>query len=218
MVKLLLVDGQPVFRQGLAALLKKESPEFDVVGEAAGSAEAMALAERLTPDIVIMDILSRNGDGLEATRTIHERFPRVKVMILTALDEEDDLFQALRAGASGYLLKTAKLSELIDSIRTIAGGDSILSPSLIKKLVKEFRTGTSRNNPLFTLTPREKEVLQLASAGASNKEIAEKCYISVTTVKAHFRSILGKLEVKNRTGAVALATANGLLKKALCPA
>ena len=213
MIKLLLVSDYPIFRQGLSTLLKS-NPDFEVVGEASGEQEAFDKVQVFRPDVVIMDIVVSNGNGIETVRIMRERFPEVKLLVMSVSDEDELLFQAIKAGASSYLLKTADLKELSDSIRVLASGESILSPTLISKLVREFRTGTSETREhLYILTPREKEVLQLAALGSSNKEIAEQCYISLTTVKAHFRNILGKLEAKNRTGAVALANAYGLLDK-----
>ena len=214
MIRLLLVDDYPVFRKGLSILLKNNFPDIEVVGEACGEPDTIEKVRRLKPDVVIMDIIMNGGDGIETTKTIHETFPEVKLVALSISDEEDKLFEAIKAGASSYLLKTADLDELAGSIRAAASGESILSPSLISKLIGEFRNGKSESRQhLYVLTPREKEVLQLAALGSSNKEIAAQCYISLTTVKAHFRNILGKLESKNRTGAVALANAYGLLDK-----
>jgi len=212
MIRLLLVNDSPVFRQGLAILLKNDFPEFEIVGEASGESEAIARVERLKPDVVIMDIFMKNGDSIEVIQRMHEKFPELKLLILSVSDESDDLFRAIKAGASAYLLTTTDLKELSESIRTVATGESVLSPPLLSKLVKEFRTGANeRNQHLYILTRREKEILRFAAQGYSNKEIAERCFISLTTVKAHFRNILGKLEVKNRTGAVALANAYRLL-------
>ncbi len=214
-ISILLVDDIPVFRQGLAALLKKNFEEFDVIGEASGSVETLARVGQLKPDVVLMDANMQNGDGIETIRTIRESFPTVRVVVLSVSDREDDLFRAVKAGASAYLLKTARLDELAESIRVVASGAAALSPYLMNKLMEEFRSSTrnSRSQQLYSLTRREKEVLEFAARGDSNKEIADKCCISITTVKAHFRNILGKLEVKNRTGAVTLATANGLLER-----
>ncbi|MDO8577784.1 MAG: response regulator transcription factor [Dehalococcoidales bacterium] len=214
MIKIMLVDDYPVFRQGLSILLKNNFNDFEVIGEASGEVETIDKVGRLRPDVVIIDVVMHNGDGIETTRLIHEKFPEVKLLVLSVSDEEEQLFQAIKAGASSYLLKTADLAELAGSIRAAASGQSILSPSLISKLIGEFRNDRSEDKQhLYVLTPREKEVLQLAAIGSSNKEIAGQCYISLTTVKAHFRNILGKLEAKNRTGAVALANAYGLLDK-----
>lgn len=214
MIRLLLVDDYPVFRQGLSMLLKNSFSDMEVIGEASGASDTLEKVRWLKPDVVIMDIVMVNGDGIETTKIIHEKHPEVKLVVLSISEEEDKLFQALKAGASSYLLKTADLDELADSIRAAANGESILSPPFVSKLIGEFRNGKNESRQhLYVLTPREKEVLQLAALGSSNKEIAAQCYISLTTVKAHFRNILGKLESKNRTGAVALANAYGLLDK-----
>jgi DNA-binding NarL/FixJ family response regulator len=160
-----------------------------------------------------MDVVFHDSDGLEAARIIRDSCPGAKLLILSASDAEEHLFRALKCGVSAYLLKTVKLSELAESIKLVANGESVLSPPLIKKLICKFCADPVKNRQLSSLTQREMEILQMAAGGASNKEIAERCYISVTTVKAHFRNILGKLEVKNRTGAVALIGASGLLVK-----
>lgn len=214
MIRLMLVDDYPVFRQGLSMLLKNNFSDMEVVGESSGTSDTLEKVRWLKPDVVIMDINMSDGDGIETTKLLHEKHPEVKLVVLSVSEEEDKLFEALKAGASSYLLKTADLNELADSIRAAASGESILSPPFISKLIGEFRNGKGENRQhLYVLTPREKEVLQLAALGSSNKEIAAQCYISLTTVKAHFRNILGKLESKNRTGAVALANAYGLLDK-----
>ena len=213
MIRVLVVDDHPLFRQGLISTLKQYA-EFEVVGQAANGVEAVAKASELQPDVVVMDIRMPGGDGVEATTAIQQSLPQVKVLILTVSGEESDLFTAIKAGAKGYLLKTVNLQELINSIKLVANGDAIVSPSMAARLLKEFkqveqdRAGKDHSE----LSPREREVLQLISDGASNKEIAAQLFISETTVKAHLRSILEKLHVKNRAQAAALAMAKGLLK------
>jgi DNA-binding NarL/FixJ family response regulator len=214
MIKLMVVDDHPVFRKGLISVLSTY-PDFRVVGEASNGIEAVSRVGELMPDVVLMDIFMRNGDGIEATMLIREKFPEVRVLVISMSENEDDLSQAIKAGANGYLLKSIGLSELVDSVRLIGTGDAVLSPSMATKLMEELRRASKDNNKqeLYNLSPREREILQFASHGNTNKEIADKCYISETTVKAHFRNILGKLEVRNRAGAVAIAIAKGLLKE-----
>lgn len=215
MVKILVVDDHPVFRHGLSSILNK-TPEFQVIGDACNGTEALTKVAELKPDVVVMDIFMRGGDGIETTTQLRQSHPNTGVLILSMSDNEDDLFRAIKAGAKGYLLKNVGLGEIIDSIKQVARGDAVLSPSMAVKLMQEFRE-TNRENTkkdCFNLSPRECEILQLAAQGASNKEIADKCFISETTVKAHFRNILEKLHVRNRAGAVALAASKGLLKVA----
>ncbi len=213
MIRLLVVDDHPIFRHGLISVLQ-QCPEFEVVGQATNGVEAVAEASKLQPDIIIMDIRMPGGNGVEATIALQQRLSQVKVLILTVSDREDDLFTAIKAGAKGYLLKSVGLRELIDSIRLVASGEAIVSPSMAARLLEEFKqSGRNRaSKDTRGLSPREKEVLQLIAQGGSNKEIADNLFISETTVKAHLRSILEKLHVRNRAEAVALAMTNGLLK------
>ena len=214
MIKLLLVDDQPVFRQGLAVLLREYSSEFEVVGEAANTDEAIAKVEQLNPDVVVADIGMKNGHGNDFIRYVHDRFPNVKILVLSVSERQEDSFWAIRAGASASLLKTTDLKELAESIRIVATGGFALSPFMIGKLVEELRNiSGEKAKYLHMLTRREIEMLQYAAHGCSNKEIADLCFISSTTVKAHFRNIMRKLEVKNRTKAVALANSYGLLER-----
>jgi DNA-binding NarL/FixJ family response regulator len=214
MIRVLAADDHPVFRQGLISVLQ-EYPEFEVVGEAINGADAVAKASELHPDVVVMDIRMPGGDGVEATAALHQRLPEVKVLIFTVSDKDDDLFAAIKAGAIGYLLKSANLAELLDAIRLVAKGEAIVSPPMAVRLLDEFKQATKgrTDKELSGLSERETEVLQLVAQGSSNKEIASQLFISETTVKAHLRSILEKLHVKNRAQAVALATTKGLLNK-----
>lgn len=216
-IKLLLIDDQPVFRQGLAVLLKENASEFEVVGEASSIEEALVIVEQFRPDIVIIDINMKNGQGVNFISLMRDRFPMIKPLVLTASDEEENLVKAVKAGAYAYLVKTAGFEELTESIRIVMAGESVLSPSLTGKLMSEFRNGESEKTEtryLYMLTNREKEVLQYAAQGYSNLEIATSCCISLTTVKSHFRHIMKKLGVKNRMGAIALANTYGLLGNA----
>ena len=211
MIKVLVVDDHPVFRHGLISVLEK-LPDFQVVGQASNGVEAVAEAREHQPDVVTMDIRMPGGGGVESTAAIRQTLPQVKVLILTVSDKDDDLFAAIKAGAKGYLLKSAELDELVGAIRLVAGDEAIVSPSMAAKLLEEFQqsSGYRSDTELGKLSLREREVLQLVAQGGSNKGIATKLFISETTVKAHLRSILEKLHVKNRAEAVAKATAKGL--------
>jgi two-component system response regulator DegU len=213
MVKVVLVDDHPVFRQGLIRVLE-QVPEFQVIGEAGSGRDLMSQVAELNPDLVIMDVLLAGDDGIEATARLHEKFPKVKVLILSICDSRNDLVRAVGAGAVGYVLKGTELPELIDSIRLVSKGGAVFSPpmatSLTLELIENTRIGIGPEE--LRLSNREREVLQLAAQGATNKEIAQQCYISETTVKAHFRNILEKLHTKNRSSAVAVAVKKGLLK------
>ncbi len=211
MIKVLVVDDHPVFRHGLISVLEK-LPDFQVVGQATNGLEAVVKAQEYQPDVVTMDIRMAGGGGVESTAAIRQTLPQVRVLILTVSDKDDDLFAAIKAGAKGYLLKSAELDELVDAIRLVAGDEAIISPSMAARLLEEFQqsSGYRPAIELDKLSRREREVLQLVAQGGSNKEIATKLFISETTVKAHLRRILDKLHVKNRAEAVAKATAKGL--------
>lgn len=215
MIKVLVVDDHPIFRQGLISLLQ-QYPEFEAVGQATNGKEAVAVASEVQPDVVIMDVRMPGGDGIAATTALQQALPKVKVVIVTVSDKDEDLFAAIKAGARGYLLKSVSLWELIDSIRLVAQGEAIISPTMAGRLLDEFKQADkeqSDKGPNRGLSLREQEVLQLVAKGASNKQIADQLFISETTVKAHLRTILGKLHARNRAEAVALAAAKGLLNK-----
>jgi RNA polymerase sigma factor (sigma-70 family) len=191
----------------------KEYPEIEVLGHAANGVEGVAMAQELEPSVVVMDVRMSGGNGVEATAALKQMMPDVKVLMLTVSDKDEDLFAAVEAGARGYILKTAELEELIAAIKQVAAGDVIISPVMASRVIQQISQGSKikENEDLTTLSPREREVLKLVSQGHSNREIAEQLFISETTVKAHLRSILEKLQVKNRAQAVAKATARGLL-------
>jgi len=213
MIRVLVVDDHPVFRQGLISVLQRYL-EFEVVGQAANGIEAVMKASELEPDIIVMDIRMPGGNGVEATRAVQQKLPQAKVLIVTVSDKDDDLFAAIKAGARGYLLKSVSLQELVDSIRLVARDEAIISPAMAARLLDEFKQGKERpDKELGELSLREQEVLQLVAQGASNKEIADRLFISETTVKAHLRTILEKLHARNRAEAVAVAAAKGLLSK-----
>lgn len=210
-VKILIVDDQPVFRQGLASLLGTISKEFEVIGDVAGMDETITLLKKLKPDLIIMDVNMKDGNGIELVRFLRNKYPQVKPLVLSDANEQDELYQVIKAGAFAYLLKTVNLDELANTIRLVLAGNSVLSSSLIGKLVEEA-AHSEEVKYAFLLTKREREILNYASQGLSNQEIAERCYISLATVKSHLRNIMKKLQVNNRTKAVSLATSSGLLK------
>ena len=211
MIKVLVVDDHPVFRHGLVSILEKLS-DFQVVGQAGNCSEAIAKARELEPDVITMDIRMPNGGGVECTAALRQMLPQIKVLILTVSDKDEDLFAAVKAGARGYILKSAPLDELVTAIRLVADDEAIISPVMATRLIEEFQQMDSPkpDSELDRLSAREREVLQLVAQGASNKEIAKKLFISETTVKAHLQSIIEKLHVKNRAEAAAKGTAKGL--------
>jgi len=211
-VRILVVDDHPIFRHGLISVLEK-FPDFQIVGEASDGLQSVNRARQSKPDVILMDVRMLGGSGVEGAAAIHELLPDIRVLMLTVSDEDDDLFGAMKAGAKGYLLKNIGLDSLVDAVRLVARGEVIISPAMADRLMAEFRRpGASKiDNDTSGLSPREKETLVLVAQGGSNKEIARVLFISETTVKAHLRSILEKLHVKNRAEAVARATASGLL-------
>jgi DNA-binding NarL/FixJ family response regulator len=213
-IKIFVVDDHPLFRYGLMSVLN-EYPEFQVVGDASNSAEVLARLEETQPDIVIMDIFMPNNDGVKSTGLIKQKLPGTEVLILTISDNEDIFLNAIKAGAKGYLLKGAGVTEIIDAIKRVANGEATVSPVMATRLLEQFRdSGKNGNNgkkAFNELIVREKEVLRLTAQGSSNKEIAANLFISDTTVKAHIRNILEKLRVKNRAEAVGVAISRGIL-------
>ena len=215
-VKVLIVDDQAMVRQGFGALLSAQ-PDIEVVGDAADGAEAPEAVRRWRPDIVLMDVRMPRVDGLEATRRILRapglRHPRV--IMLTTFDLDDYVYEALRAGASGFLLKDASADELIRAVRVVAAGDALLAPSVTRTLIADYASRPVRDRPkperLRVLTPRETEVLKLIARGMSNSEIADALVLAEQTVKTHVGRILGKLDLRDRAQAVVLAYETGLV-------
>jgi len=216
-LKILIVDDQALVRAGFVMILSAE-PDLEVVGEAGNGVEALAAARELQPDVILMDIRMPEMDGITATRKLCEgrttdpACPRV--IILTTFDLDDYVYDALRAGASGFLLKDTPPDDLIDAIRIVAGGDALLAPSVTRKLLEEFgRTAYSPqpHSGLDDLTDREEEVLRNLARGLSNNEIAEVLFVSETTVKTHVSHILTKLELRDRVQAVVVAYESGLV-------
>ncbi len=195
-----MVDDHPLFRYGLMSVLA-EYPEFQVVGDSANSLEALPRIEEIQPDIVIMDVFMPNSDGIKTTSTIKQKLPNTEIIILTISDNEDIFLNAIKAGAKGYLLKGVGIMEIVDAIKLVANGEATVSPTMAAKLLEQFRDNGKDNNGkkgLNELSVREKEVLKLTAQGSSNKEIAANLFISDTTVKAHMRNILEKLQCEKQ--------------------
>ncbi len=214
-IRVVIVDDHALFRRGLDLVLSEE-PDIKVVGEAADGIEAVHRAEEMAPDVVVMDVRMPRSTGIEAARRIRERLPDTKVIMLTVSDSEEDLYAAVKAGASGYLLKEISIEELADAVRAVARGHSLISPSMASKLLSEFNAlvqqAEERNRSLLpSLTDRELDVLKLVAKGLSNREISEELYISENTVKNHVRNILEKLHLHSRMEAVVYAMREKLL-------
>ncbi len=206
MIRLLLVEDQTIIREGLRRLLNSH-PDLQVVGEAENGQQAVEQVETLQPDLVLMDVRMPVMDGVTATRLICDRFPKVKVLVLTTFDDEQYIEKVMEFGAIGYLLKDTPSEELADAVRAAHRGYTQLGPGLFKKVFSQ-RSTKSVNHPipeLAQLTPREREVLNLIATGASNREIAEILYITEKTVKNHVSSILSRLNLRDRTQAAVLA-------------
>jgi DNA-binding NarL/FixJ family response regulator len=214
-IRVVIVDDHALFRRGLDLVLSEE-PDIKVVGEAADGIEAVHRAEEMAPDVVVMDVRMPRSTGIEAARRIRERLPDTKVIMLTVSDSEEDLYAAVKAGASGYLLKEISIEELADAVRAVARGHSLISPSMASKLLSEFNAlvqqAEERQRSLLpSLTDREVDVLKLVAKGLSNREISEELYISENTVKNHVRNILEKLHLHSRMEAVVYAMREKLL-------
>ncbi len=214
-IRVLVVDDHALFRRGLEMVLAQE-PDIDVVGEAGDGAEAVELAADLLPDVILMDIRMPRRSGIEACSAIKEVVPSAAIVMLTISDEEADLFEALKAGATGYLLKEISIDEVATAIRAVAGGQSLISPSMATKLISEFASMTKESAresvPAPRLTERELEVLRLVARGMNNRDIARMLYISENTVKNHIRNILEKLQLHSRMEAVVYAVREKLLE------
>ena len=214
--RVMVVDDQAMVREGFSALLNAQ-PELEVIGSAADGAEAVRQVLRLEPDVVLMDVRMPNLDGIEATRRIMAsplgRPP--KVLMLTTFDLDDYVYEALRAGASGFLLKDARGEDLVRAVQVVAAGDGLLAPTVTRRLIAEFarrpRPGRPLTARLKVLTPREREVLELVAGGLSNAEIAARLVLGEQTVKTHVGRIFAKLGLRDRAQAVVLAYESGLV-------
>ena len=214
-IGILLVDDQPLFREGLRTLLSVH-PDFEVVGEAANGLEAIRLVRLHLPSVVLMDLQMPVLDGVAATRRLHEEQPDCRVIVLTTFDDDEMVFDGLRAGAVGYLLKDAPSEKLAEAIRVAARGETFLQPSVAAKVVAEFARLTKKTvltppSLVDPLSERELEILRLIAQGASNREIAGTLFLAEGTVKNHVTNILGKLEVRDRTQAALKAKESSLI-------
>jgi DNA-binding NarL/FixJ family response regulator len=214
-VNILIVDDQSLFREGLRTLLSVQ-PDFEVVGEAGNGEEALRMAIRLKPDIILMDLRMPVMDGVTASQRLRKSLPQSKVIVLTTFDDDEYVFDGLRAGAVGYLLKDVSSEKLFEAIRAAVRGEYFLLPSITAKVMAEFsrlsRMAPVPASPLEEpLSPRELEILHLVATGASNREIADNLVIAEGTVKNHLTNILGKLNVKDRMQAVLKAREYGLI-------
>jgi DNA-binding NarL/FixJ family response regulator len=212
-IRVLLADDQALVRDGFRALLERE-PDLEVVGEATDGVEAVELATRLHPDVVLMDIRMPRLDGLAATRQLTRSTGGPKVLVLTTFDRNEWVFEALRNGASGFLLKDVRAGDLVNAVRVVHAGEALLAPSVTRRLIEEFVRVAPAPRPearLGVLTQREVEVMRLLAAGLSNSEIARDLFIEASTVKTHVNRLLGKLGLRDRTQAVVLAYESGLV-------
>ena len=214
-IRVMIADDHALFRHGLKIVLDAES-DLEVVAEASDGEEAVSRAEEATPNIILMDVRMPKLSGIDAAARLKQSLPASKVVMLTVSDDEQDLFEAIKAGASGYLLKEIEPAEVARAIRQIHAGQSLLSPSMASKLLTEFATMTKRAEERSfeapRLTEREMEVLKLVAQGLSNREIAKQLYISENTVKNHIRNILEKLHLHSRMEAVIYAVREKLLE------
>ncbi len=213
--RILLADDHDLFREGLASLINAQ-PDLEVVGQATDGLEALALAHEHHPDLIIMDIRMPVSDGLEATRLIRADWPEARIVILTVHDEDEKLFEAIKSGASGYMLKNTNSAGFLEGVRSALAGEAPLPPKLGASLLEEFARLANKPSPTTPppeLTPREREILEHLAAGSTDKEIASQLALSLHTVKTHVRNILSKLHAVNRRQAADLATRAGWVKR-----
>jgi two-component system NarL family response regulator len=214
-IRVLIADDAPLFRRGLYVVLSTEA-NIEVVAEAENGEEAITKAEECAPDVVLMDVRMPRVNGIDAARAIRDSSPSTKIIMLTVSDEDDDLYEAIKAGANSYLLKEVSVEEVPEAIRAVVQGQSLISPSMASKLLNEYtslarRAEEKSQYPAPALTSRELEVLKLVARGQSNREIGEELFISENTVKNHVRNILEKLHLHSRMEAVIYAVRERLL-------
>lgn len=214
MIRILIADDQAVVRAGLRMILEAQD-DLEIVGEATDGAEAVEAVRTLRPDVALMDIRMPTLDGIEATRRIASSSLSTRVLVLTTYGLDENVYDALKAGASGFLLKTDSPERLIDAVRVVAAGEALLAPEITRRLIDRFVAGshpTANASELEQLTAREREVLKLLARGRTNAEIAAELYVSEGTVKTHVARILAKLDLRDRTQAVIYAYENGLIQ------
>ncbi len=217
-VRILLADDHALFREGLTGLLNAQ-PDFNVVGQASDGLEVLVMARQLKPDLILMDIAMPGADGVEATAQIRAELPQTIIVMLTVRDEDEKLFEAIKSGAQGYLLKSIRSRDLISLLRGAVQGQAAITPALGGRMLEEFRRLSRQapqvpDEPITALTPREQDVLALVSEGASDQQIAEQLTISIHTVKSHMRNILSKLHLSHRHEAARFALQEGLIRPA----
>jgi DNA-binding NarL/FixJ family response regulator len=212
-IRVLVADDQPLVRSGFRMVLE-DRPDLELVGEAGDGAEAVSLAGQVDPDVILMDVRMPGVDGVEATRRLVAAGTRARVLVLTTFDLDEYVYAAIRAGASGFLLKDVEPAELVDAIRVVAAGNSLFGPAATERLVARFaqEPGPTATRTLDGLTEREREILRLMASGLSNAELAEQLHLSETTVKTHVSSVLRKLRVRDRVQAVIAAYEAGLVR------
>ncbi|MFD1373125.1 response regulator transcription factor [Actinoplanes sichuanensis] len=214
MIRVVLADDQPLIRSALRVLIN-DAPDIEVVGEAATGAEAVRLARELRPDVIVMDIRMPVMDGIEATGHVLAGPDPARVLVLTTFDDDEYVYAALRAGASGFLVKDMALDDILGAVRVVAGGDALIAPSVTRRLIRDFvagpRTTPPRRRPDDTITDREREVLTLVGRGRSNAEIAGDLHISPATAKAHVARLFTKLDARDRVHLVIIAYEMGLV-------
>ena len=220
LARILLSDDNELFREGLAKIINSQ-PDMEVVGQAEDGLEALTLVNELHPDLIVMDINMPLSDGLEATRLIHSSHPEARIIMLTAYEEEEKLFEAIRAGAQGYILKTSSAAGLLRGLRGALAGEATIPRKLATLLLSEFSTLSNRPGSVLNgettplLTRRELEILNIMATGATNQEIADQLTISLQTVKSHVSSVLEKLQAKSRHHATELGLKQGLIRRKL---
>jgi DNA-binding NarL/FixJ family response regulator len=215
MIRVLVADDQALVRGGFRLILDAQ-PDIEVVGEAADGVEAVERTRALQPDVVLMDIRMPSLDGLEATRRLLADTDPPRVLMLTTFDLDEYIYDALRAGASGFLLKDVRPEQLADAVRVVAAGDTLLAPAITRRLVEQYlrrpRPGTETPAPLDSLTDRELDVLRLVARGQSNQQIADTLFLGESTVKTHLTHLFAKLDLRDRAQAVVLAYETGLIQ------
>ena len=211
-IKVLVADDHTILRQGIKALLDNQEG-IEVIGEAKDGREALAIIEETLPDVILMDIAMPGLNGLEATRRIKKKFPRMKVLVLTMYTNEEYIFQILNAGANGYLVKETAFQDLISAIKAVYKNEAFMSPSISKKVINSYikRAQDDEEKTCEILTTREREILQLIAEGHSSKKIAELLFISPKTVETHRTHIMDKLNIHNRTGLIKYAIRKGMV-------
>ena len=212
-IRVLVADDQPLVRSGFRMILEERS-DLELVGEAGDGAEAIALARELDPDVILMDVRMPNLDGVEATRRLVAGGTRARILVLTTFDLDEYVYAAIRAGASGFLLKDVEPNELVDAIRVVAAGNSLFGPAATERLVARFaqEPEPAAVRSLDDLTDREREILRLLATGLSNAELAQRLHLSETTVKTHVSAVLRKLRGRDRVQAVIAAYEAGLVR------